>query len=60
MRGSDIRKMILNAGLRIWVVAKAYGVADTTFSRYLRSDFSDEDTERVIKIIDELSKEAKK
>ena len=57
MKGSLIRKKILDAGLKIWQVAKAYGVADTTFSKYLRGDFSEENAARILNIIDELAKE---
>lgn len=40
MSGAEIRKAIIAAGLKIWQVAEVYGVADTTFSKYLRKDFS--------------------
>lgn len=54
MSGAEIRKRILAAGLKIWQVAKAYGVADTTFSKYLRRDFTDEETKKVLNIINDL------
>lgn len=54
MSGAEIKKRILAAGLKVWQVADAFGVADTTFSKYLRKDFSDADTDRVLSIIDEL------
>ncbi len=57
MKGTEIRKKIIESGLKIWQVAKAYGVADTTFSKYLRGDFSEENAERILNIIDELAKE---
>lgn len=57
MKGSLIRKKILDAGLKVWQVAKAYGVADTTFSKYLRGDFSEENAARILNIIDELADE---
>ena len=56
MSGAEIKKLILAAGLKIWQVAKAYGVADTTFSKYLRRDFTDEETAKVLNIISELKK----
>lgn len=56
MSGAEIKKNILAAGLKIWQVANAYGVADTTFSKYLRRDFTDEETAKVLGIINELKK----
>lgn len=56
MSGAEIKKTILAAGLKIWQVAKAYGVADTTFSKYLRRDFTADETEKVLNIISELKK----
>lgn len=57
MSGAEIKKRILAAGLKIWQVASAYGVADTTFSKYLRKDFSEADTEKVLSIIEKLKAE---
>lgn len=56
MSGAEIKKNILAAGLKVWQVANAYGVADTTFSKYLRRDFTDEETAKVLGIINELKK----
>lgn len=56
MSGAEIRKQILAAGLKIWQVAKAYGVADTTFSKYLRRDFTADEAAKVLGIINELKK----
>lgn len=56
MNGAEIKKEIIAAGLKIWQVADAFGVADTTFSKYLRKEFSEEDTQKVLTIIDNLKK----
>lgn len=56
MSGTEIKKAIIAAGLKIWQVAEAYGVADTTFSKYLRKEFSPEDTEKIFNIIETLKK----
>lgn len=56
MSGAEIKKAILAAGLRIWQVADEYGVNDSTFSRKLRHNFSPEDTEKVLSIIEKLKK----
>ncbi len=58
MNGNEIRNTILQSGVKIWQVAKAYGVADTTFSKYLRGDFNEEETNRILNIIHELAKGA--
>lgn len=54
MSGADIKKRIKGAGLKVWQVAKAYGVTDATFSRKLRNDFDEESTKRVLDIIESL------
>ncbi|MBR1531724.1 MAG: hypothetical protein IJ643_06670 [Eubacterium sp.] len=54
--GAEIKQRILEAGLKLWQVADAYGCCDGNFSRKLRKDFSAADTEKVLKIIDELTK----
>ena len=56
MSGVEIKKRIHAAGLRVWQVADAFGVADTTFSKKLRYSFSDEDTQKVLSIIEQLKK----
>lgn len=57
MTGAEIKQSILTAGLKIWQVAYAYGVTDSNFSRKLRRDFSDKDTQKVMDIIEKLKAE---
>ena len=57
MKNKDVRSAIADAGLRMWQVAEALNIADTTFCRKLRRELSDEDKERVYAVIAELSKE---
>ena len=52
--GTEIKARIVEAGLKNYVVAKAYGLTETSFSRKLRKSFSEADTEKVLRIIDEL------
>lgn len=54
MNGQDIKRLILDSGLKIWQVAYAFGITDSNFSRKLRKEFSEADTEKVLSIIDEL------
>jgi predicted XRE-type DNA-binding protein len=56
LSGADIKKAIADAGLKVWQVAYAYGVNDGNFSRKLRKDFSDAETEKILSIIDSLKK----
>lgn len=55
MTGPEVRQMILDSGLYLWQVAAALGITDNTFSRKLRFDFSDDETERIKAIVKELS-----
>lgn len=57
MSGAEVKKRILAAGLKIWQVAYVFGVTDGNFSRKLRKDFSEEDTEKVLSIIEKLKAE---
>lgn len=55
MRNQDIRDTIKNAGLKMWEVAEAYGIADSNFSRKLRYELSSADRSKIIDIIDRLA-----
>lgn len=57
MTGTEIKSEITKKNVKVWQVAKAYGVADTTFSKYLRGEFNDTETQKILEIIDELAKE---
>lgn len=57
MTGAEIKQSILAAGLKVWQVAYAYGVNDSNFSRKLRREFSDKDTQKVMDIIEKLKAE---
>ena len=57
MKNKDVRAAIADAGLRMWQVAEALGIADTTFCRKLRRELSDEDKRRVFSAIAELTGE---
>jgi predicted XRE-type DNA-binding protein len=54
LKGQDIKQLILDSGLKIWQVAYAFGISDGNFSRKLRKDFSEADTQKVLQIIDKL------
>lgn len=57
MTGAEIKAKILAAGLKVWQVAEKFGMNDGNFSRKLRKGFSDEESKKVLAIIDELAAE---
>lgn len=57
MNGSEIKKLILDSGLRLWQVAERWGINDGNFSRRLRNSFNNKEVERVKEIIAALQKE---
>ena len=56
MSGAEIKKTILDNGLKLWQVAYALGITDGNFSRKLRKDFTESETEQIFAIIEELKK----
>lgn len=54
MTGAEIKAVILESGLKLWQVAERFGCTDGNFSRKLRHDFSEADTNKVLAIIEEL------
>lgn len=57
MANHDVRKAAAGAGVRLWQIADALGIADCSLSRKLRKELSQEEKDRIFLIIDELSKE---
>ncbi len=57
---TQIRKAAAVAGVKLWQIADKLKIVDTTFSRQLRKEFSDEKREQVLQIIRELEQERKK
>jgi len=55
MTGPEVRQFILDSGLHLWQVAAALNITDSYFSRKLRSNFSEEETERIKAIVHELT-----
>ncbi|MGN0648880.1 MAG: hypothetical protein ACI4KM_00440 [Oscillospiraceae bacterium] len=54
MNGADIKKLILDSGVKLWQVAARWGLTDSNFSRRLRRPFNEEDVKRVKGIVAEL------
>lgn len=56
MASSEIKGQIIAAGLHCYEVANELGITDTSFSRKLRNGLNDEDTQKVLAIIEKLKK----
>ncbi|MBD5154031.1 MAG: hypothetical protein HDT15_02865 [Oscillibacter sp.] len=55
MMNQDIRRTAAGAGVRLWQIAEALGIADYSFSRKLRRELPAEEKEKIFGIIRELS-----
>ena len=53
----EVRSAAASAGVKLWQIADALGVNDGNFSRKLRKEFTPEEKERLLEIIDRISKE---
>lgn len=56
MKNQQIRRAAAGAGVKLWQVAEALGIADCSFSRKLRRELPPEEKEKIFSIIQELSK----
>ena len=52
MKNKEIREAIASAKIRYWQVAEAYGCTDSSFSRKLRKELSQEEKEKIFSIIE--------
>lgn len=57
MMNQDIRRTAAGAGVKLWQIAEALGIADCSLSRKLRRELPAEEKERIFGIIRELSQE---
>lgn len=58
MKNSDIREAAKAAGVKLWQIADKLGITDGNFSRKLRKELSTDDKQKILTIIDDLSKGA--
>lgn len=58
MHNQDIRRAAAGAGVKLWQIADALGIADCSFSRKLRRELPQEEKKKILSIIQKLSKEA--
>ena len=59
MKNQAIRQAAMAKGVRFWQIAEVLGVHENTLSRRLRSELPQEELERILSIIDDLSKGAR-
>ena len=57
MSNQDIRRTAAGAGVRLWQIADALGIADCSLSRKLRKELPQEEKEEIFTIIQKLSQE---
>lgn len=57
MRNLKIREAASSKGVRLWEIAERLNMYDGNFSRKLRKELPQEEQEKIIKIIDEISLE---
>lgn len=55
MTNDDVRRAAAAKGVRLWQIAEACGMADTTFSKLLRRELSPEKKKEIFAIIDEIA-----
>ena len=52
MKNEKIRRALNKHGLCQWELAKMLNIAESTMSRHLREELPEEETERILKIIE--------
>lgn len=57
MNNQDVRRSATVAGVKLWQIADALGIADCNFSRKLRKELPQEDKDKIFSIIERLSQE---
>lgn len=54
MSNTDVRTEIKAAGIKLWQIADCLGYTDSTFSRKLRKELSEEEKSKIRGVIDGL------
>lgn len=57
MANQDVKRVAAGAGVRLWQIAEALGIADCSLSRKLRRELPPEEKARIFEIISNLSQE---
>lgn len=56
---TEIRNAIFKNNIKKWEIANKLGVTDSTFSRMLRTEMSEENKKKILEIINNYKKEVK-
>jgi len=54
---SDIREVAVSSKVKLWQIADALGIVDSTLSRKLRKELPQDEKDRIFSIIKQLAKE---
>ena len=57
MTNQDIRRTAAGAGVKLWQIADELGIADCNFSRKLLKELPQEEKDKILAIIERLSRE---
>ena len=57
MENHDIRKAAAGAGVKLWQIADALGIADCSLSRKLRKELPPDEKAKILSIIKNLEQE---
>lgn len=60
MMNDDVRRAAAANGVRLWQIAEACGIADTSFSKLLRRELPLEKKQEIFAIIDKIAKQNSK
>ena len=53
----DLKQKAAGAGVRLWEIAEAMGIADATLSRWLRRELTEQQRERFLQVIETIKRE---
>ena len=56
MVNSQIRKRATGTGVKLWEIAHALGITDSSLSRKLRLELPDDEQKRILNIIDDIQR----
>ena len=59
MTNQELKLKAAGAGVKLWEIADKLGITDNSFSRKLRKELPDEEKQKILAIIDELTKGAR-
>lgn len=55
MRNAEVRAEAVRTGVKLWQVAEAMGIADTSLSRKLRHELTEEERDNMMAVIHKLA-----